>query len=118
MLWILPTAAFAILKSQSAKLGMDATAAAQFNALSLSFSSASIVSFIVAFFFAVFAIAYYGKLRKRMKLISQGKAFDRGLGAAQYMQPTAPMSDLQFVNGYASGDIYENDFDNDNYYGS
>ncbi|MBQ7879125.1 MAG: hypothetical protein IJ317_00600 [Clostridia bacterium] len=118
VLWILPTVAFAILKSQSAKLGMGATAAAQFNALSLSFSSASIVSFIIAFSFAVFAIAYYGKLRKRMKLISQGKAFDRGLGATQYMQPAVPMSDLQFVNDYASGDVYENDYDNDNYYGS
>lgn len=118
VLWVLPTAAFAILKSQSAKLGMDATAAAQFNALSLSFSSASIVSFIVAFTLAVFAIAYYGKLRKRMKLISQGKAFDRGYGATQYMQPTAPMTDMQFVNAYASGDVYDNDYDNDNYYGS
>ena len=118
VLWILPTAAFAILKSQSAKLGMDATAAAQFNALSLSFSSAAIVSFIVAFTLAVFAIAYYGKLRKRMKLISQGKAFDRGYGATQYVQPTAPMTDMQFVNGYASGDVYDNDYNNDNYYGS
>jgi hypothetical protein len=118
VLWILPTAAFGILKGQSAKLGMDATAAAHFNALSLSFSSASIISFIVAFTLAVFAIAYYGKLRKKMKLISQGKAFDRGLGATQYTQPTAPMTDMQFVNGYANGDIYDNDYNNDNYYGS
>ena len=116
-LCIIPSTAFSILKSQSAKLGMDATSMAQFNSLSLSFSSASIVSFIVAFFFAVFTIAYYGKLRKKMKLISQGKAFDRGLGATQYAQPTKPLTDIQFVNDYANGDIYENDFDNDNYYG-
>lgn len=120
VLWILPTIAFAIVKSQSAKLGLGATAAAQFKALSLSFSSASVFSFLIAVALIVFALSYYSRLRKKMKLIGQGKAFDRGYGATSYAQPvyTQPLNDVQYVHAYANGDVYENDYDNDNYYGS
>lgn len=89
---------------------------------SLSFFSASIVSFIIGVFFCVFTIAYYGKLRKRIKQIASGAITERDDSNAARLERQrreqlheAALSDDAYVKAYGT-EAFEEDYDNDNSY--
>ena len=77
-LCLLPTIGLSVAKDALASSGMLGEMDL-FSALSISFSSCAIVSFIAGIALAIFVIVYYGRQRKLLK---------KGLG---YVKPSAPV---------------------------
>lgn len=120
VLCMLPAGLMLILKNPPTALanamGLDGTARAQLDALSFTFSSASVVSFVVAVFLLFFVLFYYRKLRKTMKQIASGELSEYGgVPSGNTVAGGMPLTDEEFVNG-EDVERYENDYDNDNDY--
>ncbi len=92
ILSLVPSIAFSTLQNPPAALadilnGMDMT---MLNDLSINFFSCACVSFFVGIAFMLFVIFYYGKLRKRMKMIAKGKIVESPIEKAVKMPKAAP----------------------------
>ncbi len=120
VLCMLPAGLMLVVKNPPTALanamGLDGSARAQLDALSFTFSSASVVSFVVAVFLLFFVLFYYRKLRKTMKQIANGELSEYGgVPSGNAAANGTPLTDEEFVNGEGV-ERYENDYDNDNDY--
>lgn len=83
------------------------------NNFSISFSSASLISFIVAMVFMVFCLAYYGRLRRKLRKIA--KAEKKGIIAESKKTVKVAVAPIESSDDYKTDDYDPNEVDMDGY---